>query len=249
MTGDLPLTTAPERARERLWLGDAQVGSVEPALARRMVAAGLPIAAAAAGWRIDAEAGADAALARIAQWLHREGLGSRWRDELLAVIDAAGAQRGRIERAAVRPLGIATRAVHLVGLARDGRVWVQQRAFDKATDPGQWDTLMGGLQSADESDAQTLERETWEEAGLRVGGLLDVRAAGHIVVQRPVADGYMVEYIEIFVATLPDGIVPSNQDGEVAAFECLDRPTLRGRIDRGEFTLEAALIFAHVKLG
>ena len=47
------------------------------------------------------------------------------------------AQRSaRVERGVVRVLGITTYAVHLVGSRRDGAVWVQQRAFDKATDPG-----------------------------------------------------------------------------------------------------------------
>ncbi|MES2100742.1 MAG: NUDIX domain-containing protein [Pseudomonadota bacterium] len=236
----------PARPRDALWLAAAQIGSIEPALAIAMQAATLPIVADAAGWRIAAEPDADAALARIARWLQREGLGSTWRDELLVVTDTAGTARARIERAAVRPLGIATRAVHLVGLAPGGGVWVQQRAFDKATDPGLWDTLMGGLQAAGESDAQTLERETWEEAGLRVADLCDLRSVGRVVVRRPVTDGYMVEYIEVVVAIVPDGLTPTNQDGEVARFECLARPALRARIERGEFTLEAALILAEV---
>ncbi|HZT55889.1 MAG TPA: NUDIX domain-containing protein, partial [Burkholderiaceae bacterium] len=217
----------PACPRDALWLAQAQIGSVEPALAAAMVAADLPVARTGAGWRIAAEPDADAALARIAHWLHCQGLGSAWRDERLAVTDAAGTPRARIERAAVRPLGIATRAVHLVGLGGEGGVWVQQRAFDKATDPGLWDTLMGGLQAAGESDAQTLERETWEEAGLRVAELIELRGAGHLIVRRPVADGYMVEHIEIVVATVPDNLVPTNRDGEVARFECLARPALR----------------------
>jgi len=236
---------SPLRARDALWLARAQIGSIEPALARRMEDAGLPIAAEVSGRRVVvADGDADAALACIAQWLHREGLASRWRDELLTVNDAAGTACARIERAAVRPLGIATRAVHLVGLAPGGGVWVQQRAFDKSTDPGQWDTLMGGLQSADESDAQTLERETWEEAGLHIADLHDLRATGHVGVRRPVAEGYMVEHIEVFTATLAEGLVPTNRDGEVERFECLDRADLRARIERDAFTLEAALILA-----
>lgn len=239
--------TAPANPRDALWLAQAQIGSIEPGLAGVLVAAKLPIAAAASGWRIAAEPHADAALARIAHWLHREGLGSTWRDELLAVTDASGTPRARIERAAVRPLGIATRAVHLVGVAANGSVWVQQRALDKATDPGLWDTLMGGLQSADETDALTLERETWEEAGLRIGDLADLadlRVVGCLDVRRPVTDGYMVEHIEVFAATVPEGRVPTNRDGEVARFECLDAAALRRRIERGGFTLEAALILA-----
>jgi 8-oxo-dGTP pyrophosphatase MutT (NUDIX family) len=238
----------PERPRDPLWLAapGEHIGSIEPALARRMAAAALPISAAGAGWCVaaaDAMPG-DAALARIARWLHAQGVVSAWRDELLVVTDAHGMPRGRIERAAVRPLGIATRAVHLIGLAPDGRVWVQQRAFDKATDPGQWDTLMGGLQAAGESDAATLERETWEEAGLRIADLHGLRAADRLTVRRPVAEGYMVEHIEVFVATVPHGMLPDNRDGEVVGFACLPIAGLIARLRAGEFTAEAAALLA-----
>jgi hypothetical protein len=62
----------------------------------------------------------------------------------------------------VRPLGIATRAVHLVGVCADGSIWVQQRSEDKANNPGMWDTLMGGMVSAADGLAEALARETWE---------------------------------------------------------------------------------------
>jgi hypothetical protein len=39
---------------------------------------------------------------------------------------------------------------------------VQQRALDKANDPGLWDTLMGGMVSAADTVATALARETWE---------------------------------------------------------------------------------------
>ena len=105
--------------------------------------------------------------------------------------------------------------MHLIGQRADGRVWVQQRALDKATDPGLWDTLMGGLVSARESLTTTLERETWEEAGLRIDQLHAVRPFTRISVRRPVTDGYMVEHIEVFEAVVPDTLTPQNQDGEV----------------------------------
>lgn len=248
------LADAPAaRPREPLWLGapGEVIGSIEPGLAQRMAAAGLPIAAAAlpnvaggAGWCVATcgAAPADATLACIARWLQAEGVVSRWRDELLTVTDSHGMPRGRIERAAVRPLGIATRAVHLIGVTPDDRVWVQQRAHDKATDPGRWDTLMGGLQVAGEADLATLERETWEEAGLRLTDLQYLRATGHLTVRRPVAEGYLVEHTQIFAAIVPSHLVPVNHDCEVVRFECLNAQTLAARLAQGAFTLEAALI-------
>ena len=232
----------PERPREPLCLEAVEVGSIEPALGRRLLAAGLPLHRAPAHWTIEGEP--DRALAAIAGWLDAHGLCGRWRGELLAVDDIGGKRRAVVERAAVRPLGIATHAVHLVGRTADGRWWVQQRALDKATDPGLWDTLMGGMVGAGESIAQTLARETAEEAGLDVAGLDPLTPAGRLTVRRPVADGYMIERIDVFEGVVPDGLEPVNRDGEVARFECLDTAALHARLLDDAFTLEAALILA-----
>jgi 8-oxo-dGTP pyrophosphatase MutT (NUDIX family) len=212
----------------------------------RLARAGVPLREGGEAWSIEltSEADIDFTLVAIAQWLHANGLGSAWRNERLSVTDVLGGSVGCIERAAVRPLGIATHAVHLVASDESARVWVQQRAFDKATDPGRWDTTMGGLVSAGESTLQTLARETWEEAGLRIEALRGVVTFGRFTVRRPVAEGYMVEHIDMFEATVPDGLVPSNQDGEVERFECLDRVSLVERLHADAFTLEAGMILA-----
>jgi 8-oxo-dGTP pyrophosphatase MutT (NUDIX family) len=245
------LDRAPARPRAALQLvapgpaPAATIGSVEPALARRLANAGLPLREVGGAWRVSPGAGgADQVMADIAHWLRANGEASTWRDELLAVTDEAGRAVAAVERAAVRPLGVATHAVHLVLADPQGDVWVQQRALDKATDPGLWDTAMGGLMAAGESIAQTLERETWEEAGLRVGDLQRVAALGRFTVRRPVSDGYMVEHIAMFEAVVPQGRVPVNQDGEVERFECVDFAGLVERLRAGAFTLEAAMILA-----
>jgi 8-oxo-dGTP pyrophosphatase MutT (NUDIX family) len=222
------------------------IGSLEPALAQALASAGVSLRDAGAHWRLLGDI--DAELAHAARWIHAQRLGGRWRDELLPVIalDAGATGEpvalGVVERAAVRPLGIATHAVHLVGRSAGGAWWVQQRALDKATDPGLWDTLVGGLVSAAESIRQTLERETWEEAGLHIEALRGVAALGRCTVRRPVADGYMVEHMHLFEAVLPDNVEPVNQDGEVARFECLSEHTLRQRLLDDAFTVEAALL-------
>lgn len=230
---------APRRTLRARVDGPA-IGSLEDALALRLLAEGLPLAAD--GDTIALAGRVDAALYAVARWLHERGLASRWRDERLDVSDDAGRVVGSVERAAVRPLGITTHAVHLVGRSAAGGWWVQQRADDKATDPGRWDTLMGGLVSAGESVAQTLERETWEEAGLRLADLRGLAPLGRITVRRPVREGYMVERIEMYHALVPEGLQPDNQDGEVQAFACLDRAALVERLQADAFTLEAALI-------
>jgi 8-oxo-dGTP pyrophosphatase MutT (NUDIX family) len=83
------------------------------------------------------------------------------------VVDADGRTLGSVERGVVRVLGLRTFAVHLSGRSAAGGFWVQQRAFDKATEPGGVGHADGRQMAAGESIEATLERETDEEAGLR----------------------------------------------------------------------------------
>lgn len=232
----------PASPRQPLWLADGQacIGSVEPALAARVCTAGFPLHHVDGAWVISGAP--DESLVGIAHWLRAAKLSNGWRDELLAVTDETGRWLASIERAVVRPLGIATHAVHLLATAEDGGVWVQQRAFDKATDPGLWDTTMGGLQAAGESVTVTLARETWEEAGLRLAQLRGVQQVERCRVRRPLPHGYMVEHIACFEGVLPAGTVPVNQDGEVERFECWPVDQLQQRLIGGAFTLEAAVV-------
>nr|HRL52798.1 NUDIX domain-containing protein [Acidovorax temperans] len=144
------------------------------------------------------------ALNALAAALRQVGRCGPWRDEQLAVTNAQGAVVGTVERGAVRVLGIATRAVHLVGLAPDGRMWVQRRSLTKPNHPGKWDTLMGGMVSAQDSLHQALARETWEEAGLEVAALTQVVHGGHVDFSRPSREGggvgFMRERIDWFSA-------------------------------------------------
>lgn len=197
-------------------------------------------------WRVRGEA--SLALQQIAQALLEARVGcvvQHWRDEQLAVCDAHGQQVATVERGVVRPLGIATRAVHLVGCATDGRFWVQQRALNKANDPGLWDTMMGGMVSASDTVETALVRETWEEAGIRLGVLENLLFGGRVDLHKPSSDdatGYVVEQTDWFHCTVPDGVQPVNQDGEVEQFLLLDKRELLSRLQRNEFTTEAALI-------
>ncbi|ART54135.1 NUDIX hydrolase [Acidovorax carolinensis] len=198
-------------------------------------------------WHLDVAPDAvTPALNLLAQALRAQGQCGPWRNEQLAVCNAAGERLGTVERGAVRLLGLATRAVHLVGRAPDGRMWVQQRARTKPNNPGMWDTLMGGMVSAADTLTQALERETWEEAGLRVPALYGVEHGGQVDFSRPSREGggigYMVERIDWFRCTVPEGLEPRNQDGEVERFELWSPAQVRERIAAGDFTLEAGLV-------
>ncbi|GAB3469120.1 hypothetical protein GCM10011496_00450 [Polaromonas eurypsychrophila] len=246
---------APARPRMPLLVADAVVGSVEPdflsKIRLRPLSDGreqlsktehfdIPV------WRLLGEP--TAALGALALALHDAGLAHAWRDEQLAVTDAQGRRIGTVERAVVRVLGITTAAVHLIGQAEDGRFWVQQRAWSKTNDPGMWDTLMGGMISDADTLAGALERETWEEAGLRLEALQRIVRGGHVDIRRPCDDGhgagYVVERIDWYHCTVPDGQVPVNQDGEVEQFVLMDASEMLQKMYAGEFTSEAALIQA-----
>lgn len=245
----------PRAPRVPLWVGGHAVGTVELNFFSQIDLKPSPEGysllfndeqSATPSWHLRGDP--TAALAWLAQALRQAGLSGAWRDEQLAVTTADGLCIGTVERAAVRPLGIATHAVHLVGAAPDGRVWVQQRALDKANDPGLWDTLMGGMVSAADALPDALARETWEEAGLRLDTLQHVEPRGRFMIRRPSEDGggagYVVEVIDWFSATVPAPWVPVNQDGEVAQFALLNTSELRRQLVQGAFTLEAALILA-----
>ncbi len=234
--------------------GSAVIGSVEPAFLAQikppLLADGSPVVTrtgrgASVRWLLHGDV--TTSLALLADALRESGLAHAWRNEQLGVPDAQGRRVGTVERAVIRVLGITTYAVHLIGEAPGGLHWVQQRAFNKSNDPGMWDTLMGGMVSAADTLETALGRETWEEAGLVLGNLRNVAWGGRITTRRPAADGggagYVIEHIDWFRCTVPHGVKPVNQDGEVERFELVTRAQLLAGLQQGEFTTEAALIY------
>jgi 8-oxo-dGTP pyrophosphatase MutT (NUDIX family) len=237
----------PLKPRVPLWAGEARIGSVEPDVMRALAlpshVASPARVGAESGWRIHGDT--ISSLHEVALAMRAAGIAHAWRDEQLAVMDANGLRVGTVERAVVRPLGITTWAVHLVGRSADAGHWVQQRSFTKPNDPGLWDTLMGGMVPAGDSVARALERETWEEAGLRLSQLEGLRHGGRVTMRRPTdsgVGGYVVEHIDWYRCVVPKGTAPVNQDGEVAQFRLMRGDELLARLQRDEFTIEAALV-------
>lgn len=228
----------------RVWLGGARVGMARPDIARFL--------GARARWQLSAgalvldDAGLDAAarselLAEAALALRDAGLTHAWRNELLEVRAGRGAPvLAVLERAVCRSLGVTTLAVHMNALDEHGRLVVAQRAATKAIDPGLWDNLVGGMVPAGESAESALAREAWEEAGLRPADFI-ARATQRFMVEREVPEGWMSEAIQVFDARLAPGVQPCNQDGEVGAIAARQWEDVVCAIERGEFTLEAAL--------
>lgn len=248
---------SPARARVPLHLGDVAVGSVEAEsfgqiglqrLLDKRWQLSMEERDGAFAWVLRGD-DPTAALNALAQALRHAGHCGPWRDEQLAVYDPQGQRIATIERGAVRVLGIATRAVHLLGYpSGGGHMWVQQRALTKPTHPGKWDTLMGGMVSAADTLDEALARETWEEAGLRIAELGDVAWGGAVQFAQPSEEahgsGYMIERIDWYRAVVPAGMQPINQDGEVAQFALWSDAQMEEALARGEFTPEATLVMA-----
>ncbi|MGP1614532.1 MAG: DUF4743 domain-containing protein [Pollutimonas bauzanensis] len=184
----------------------------------------------------------NAVLAQLALSLKDTGCLRGWRDELLDVI-GEGRRLAVIERAAVRPLGLLTKAVHLNAWSPDGKLWIARRALSKSTDPGLWDTLVGGLAGAGESLDVSLLRESNEEAGL-VASDIEGRSPLRIILRmhRRLPEGYQVEDVLVSDCVLAESVKPRNLDGEVSEIRLVSLDELWSMVEAGDFTREAELV-------
>jgi 8-oxo-dGTP pyrophosphatase MutT (NUDIX family) len=233
-----------------LMIGVHTVGSVLPSDAALCPpSAGLVVRADAVHLPSESIA-CNVALAQWASALHAAKRLKTWRHELLRVSALPDAEQvltdlppelAQLERGAARVLGVLTHAVHLVGLAANGDVWLQHRALNKATDPGLWDTLAGGLLAAGDTLHTGLLRETYEEAGLIANDLHHLAPRGMVQQRRSVPDGLILEAVWTYSATLASGAAPRNLDGEVMGFDCVSRSQLANMVSAGTVTQEAVL--------
>ena len=172
-------------------------------------------------------------LAPVVEELAREGFIPGWRNERYRIADLFD-----IERAAARPFGLTTRAVHVNGISSDGKMWLARRANTKPIDPGLLDNLVGGGIATGLSVEQTLVKEAWEEAGIPNELARTATRGGTIRVLREVPEGVQSELIESYDLALPAGFQPKNQDGEVSEFMLLPL----AQIEQQELTFEATLV-------
>lgn len=197
---------------------------------------------------IVAAADRDAALAPIHAALRAQGLIRAWRDELFPIFDPQTLQPlARIERAASRFWGTLTLGAHCTGYVTgaDGRpvqLWIAQRSFDKATDPGCFDNLVGGGVPADQSPHEALLREGWEEAGLPRAVMQRATPGRVIRLQRDIPEGFQHEWLYGWDLPLAADEVPANQDGEVAGFRLLGLAEAAALAAGDTMTVDAALV-------
>jgi len=168
----------------------------------------------------------------IVETLAAEGFIPGWRNERYRIEDLF-----EIERAAARPFGLTTHAVHVNGICSDGKMWLARRASSKAIDPGMLDNLVGGGLTAGLSTMEVLVKEAWEEAGIPAELARRARPGGTAQILREVREGVQSEAVHVYDLELPAGFQPRNQDGEVSEFLLVEPREL----ERLELTLEAQL--------
>jgi isopentenyldiphosphate isomerase len=175
-----------------------------------------------------------------------QGLMPGWRDERFSfwqadcvTPDPERAALFHAERSGFRFLGLLSHAVHVNGFVPDGRLWCARRACSKATDPGMLDNVTAGGLPMGETVHTCLLRELAEEAGLFSLQGLGLQESGSVRTSRMEPEGWHDEIVHVFNLSLQAGFAPVNQDGEVAAFMCLEPNDVLQRMEAGEFTVDA----------
>jgi 8-oxo-dGTP pyrophosphatase MutT (NUDIX family) len=245
-------TQIPAQGSLPLFIGGYRCGWLFPGVSQAL--SGLPSVkltsdSAHFGENLPAGEPLDAHLAEIALKLRASGCTPGWRNELLDVWahddDTTHPPKrvAAIERGVMRPLGLMTKAVHLSGWSEDGRLWVARRALNKATDPGMWDTLVGGLVGNFEDPDFALVRESDEEAGLDAPDIVarsPLRTIAHM--KRRLPEGFQLEAVLTSECVLAPHVTPRNRDGEVMDIQLLDTETLFTLLSEDAFTLEASIV-------
>lgn len=179
---------------------------------------------------------------RQAEWLNG------WRDENFLARHLDGSAFFELERAAFRPLGLTSHAVHLNGLTRSASgevcMWLGRRSPFKAVDPNRMDNMVGGGVAAGESIDLARARESWEEAGLPAELVQQAEEGGVILAKRPVVRGLHCEWLHVYDLWLDPLLAPHNQDGEVAEHLCVPLATVESLIVQQRFMIDAALVAA-----
>lgn len=172
------------------------------------------------------------ALTLVVEQLAQEGFIPGWRNERYAVDGGL-----EIERAAARPFGLTTQAVHVNGVVQDKSMWLARRSRSKAIDPGLFDNLVGGGVTAGLSLEEVLVKEASEEAGIPAELARRATRGGTARILREVPEGVQSEVVHVYDLALPPDFAPRNQDGEVSEFILVSFE----QVEAQELTLEARL--------
>jgi len=195
-------------------------------------------------------AGRSAALSGWAQRVRERWDPPGWRDEPIVVRatpqpDALALFS--IERALLRPLGLALRSVQVCAwteTAAGPLLWIARRSPAKPVDPGRLDALVGGGIAGFDEPLQTLLRECAEEAGIPEALARRARPAGSLETDYAALDAGLAvrhrEHVTLYELRLPAGFVPIAADGEHEAIMPMTPAEALASIGTGQWTREGA---------
>lgn len=170
-----------------------------------------------------------------------------WRNEEQLLFNLKGEVIGQAERALFKTLGLRSRAVHVHVENHKGQVWTGVRASTKHENPNMFDNLAAGGIASAETVESTLWRELDEEAGLNSDDFEWIKKLPphELVLSRPLLyGGWHHETVILFHGQLKPGRRPYNRDGEVGAFQLMNRAACVDAINAWQFTPDAALCCA-----
>ena len=163
-----------------------------------------------------------AAFAHVTATLRDDGLIPGWRDEPYPVGGAFNLPPlFEMERASVPLFGVRGYGVHMNGwLSRgaDTLMWVGRRSLSKPTGPGKLDQMVAGGQPSGMALMENVVKECREEAGIDTELAGAARSVGAISYLVDREEGLRQDVLFTYDLEVPPGVMPVNEDGEVAEF-------------------------------
>lgn len=163
------------------------------------------------------------AVEMVLRRLSEDGVIGGWRNESYAVAARLGDKPlFLMERAAIPQFGIWASGVHVNGFVReDGELfmWIGRRSPDRQIAPNKFDQLIAGGRSAFHSVRETVIKEAEEEAGIQHDVAARAIPVGMLSYCTRQAEGLRRDVLYLHDLELPVGYIPTNRDGEIAAFE------------------------------
>lgn len=195
-------------------------------------------------------------LQRIIADLAAQGFVPGWRDESYALSrDFYSEPKALIERAAMPLFGACGYGVHVNGLTRKHNttyLWIAQRAHDKPTDPGKLDQIAAGGIPFGISVFDNMQKECAEEAAIPESLSASASAVSMSSYFYQVENGIRADQLFNYDLWLPADFTPRNQDGEVAAFQCLPLTEVMRMVGEGDpfkFNANIVLIDLFIRHG
>lgn len=150
-------------------------------------------------------------------------------DEMLTQVTEADEVLGPVPRSRVHGNpALIHRSVHVLVFGQDGRLLLQKRSMRKDTQPGKWDTSVGGHVGFGQSYEEAARREAAEELGIELG-----EGLAYLYPSR-IRNAVESENIRTFLHVSAGPFRP--EPGEIDELRFWTRAEIEAALGRGVFT-------------